>query len=183
LADETPQIRLADKERRAMNRGYTFLWRKTWTNPVLQEKGKRFSRIEAWLYLTNVLATGVDDPGAGLRRGEFRASVRRLANLWNWSPTAVFRFLRILEENSMISRRKHQPEQSAEQDAERFTVCNHSTYNPERNTKRNSERNAQRNSIKEGIKEGLNEIEKDTHSSAARDVHVSPKILLDIYQQ
>jgi hypothetical protein len=52
-----------------MNRGYTFLWRKTWANPVLQEKGKRFSRLEAWLYLTNVLATGVDDPDAGLRRG------------------------------------------------------------------------------------------------------------------
>ena len=34
-----------DKERKSMHRGYTFLWRKTRTNPVLQEKGKRFSRI------------------------------------------------------------------------------------------------------------------------------------------
>lgn len=129
--------------------------------------------------MTNVLATGVDDPGAGLRRGEFRASVRRLADLWNWSPTAAFRFLRLLEENSMISRVKHQPEQSAEQDAERFSICNYSTYNPERNGKRNGERNAQRNTIKEGV----NEVEKDTHRPAARDVPVSPKILFEIYEQ
>jgi hypothetical protein len=138
-----------------MNRGYTFLWRKTWTNPVLQEQGKRFSRFEAWLYLTNILATGIDDPDAGLRRGEFRASVRRLANSWNWSPTAVFRFLRLLEEKQMISRLKHQPERSAEQEPEHFIISNYSTYNPERNSKRNSERNAQRNTYKEGIKEGL----------------------------
>jgi hypothetical protein len=97
-----------------MNRGYTFLWRKTWANPVLQEKGKRFSRLEAWLYLTNVLATGVDAADAGLRRGEFSASVRRIAKLWNWSPTAVFRFLRLLDEKQMISRMKHQAEYSAE---------------------------------------------------------------------
>jgi hypothetical protein len=48
-----------------MHRGYTFLWRKTWSNPVLQEKGKKFSRIEAWLYLTNVMATDVDEPAPG----------------------------------------------------------------------------------------------------------------------
>jgi DNA-binding Lrp family transcriptional regulator len=179
----TPQIRLTDKKRSAMNRGYTFLWRKTWTNPVFREKGKKFSRIEAWLHLTNVLATGIDDPGAGLQRGEFRASIRRLASLWNWSPTAAFRFLRQLEENHMISRLKHQPEHLAEQEAERFTVCNYSTYNPERNTKRNSERNAQRNTIKEGIKEGINELEKDTHQPAGAGACVSPKILHEIYRQ
>jgi hypothetical protein len=83
----------------------------------------------------------------------------------------------------MISRVKHIPERPAEQEAERFSVCNYSTYNPERNGKRNGERNAQRNTIKEGIKEGVNEVEKDTHSPAAPDVPVSPKILLEIYQQ
>jgi len=180
----TQQIRLkTGKERNAMNRGYTFLWRKTWANPLLHEKGKRFSRLEAWLYLTNILAAGVDDREVGLRRGEFRASVRRLADLWGWSPTIIFRFLRLQEENHMISRLKHQPEQSAEHEAERFIVCNYSTYNPERNTKRDGERNAQRNTIKEGIKEGVNEVEKDTHSPAARDDHVSPKILIEIYRQ
>ncbi len=166
-----------------MNRGYTFLWRKTWANPVLQEKGKRFSRLEAWLYLTNVLATGVDDPDTGLQRGEFSASVRRMAKIWNWSPTAVFRFLRLLEENRMISRLKHQAEHLAEHEAERFIICSYSTYNPERNSKRNSERNAQRNTYKEGIKEGINKVIKDTHVPAGAGVSVSPKTLLEIYQQ
>ena len=101
-----------------MNRGYTFLWRKIWANPILQENGKRFSRLEAWLYLTNELATGVDNPDAGLRRGEFRASVRYLASIWNWGSTSVFRFLRLLEENHIISRVEHQAIQSAEQEAE-----------------------------------------------------------------
>ncbi len=166
-----------------MNRGYTLIWRKLWANPLLCEPGKKFSRLEAWLYLTNVLATGLDSPDAGLSRGEFRVSVRRLATLLNWSTAATFRFLRLLEENRMISRVKHLAEHPAEREAERFIVCNYSTYNPERNTKRNGERNTQRNTIKEGIKEVVNEEEKDTHSPAARDVPVSPKVLLEIYQQ
>ena len=116
--------------------------------------------------MTNVLATGIDDPDAGLRRGEFRASVRRLARLWNWSPSATFRFLRLLEENCMISRVKHLAEHSAEQESEHFIICSYSTYNPERNSKRNSERNAHRNTIKEGIKEVVNEVEEDTHMPA-----------------
>jgi hypothetical protein len=180
----TPPICLeTDFVRNGMNRGYTFLWRKTWANPVLQEKGKRFSRLEAWLYLTNVLATGIDDPVAGLGRGEFRASVRRMAKLWNWSPPAVFRFLRLLEENQMISRLKHQAEHSTEQEPEHFIICNYSTYNPERNSKRNSERNAQRNTNKEGIKEVVNKAEKDTHVPVETGVSVSPKKLFEIYQQ
>jgi hypothetical protein len=104
---------------KAMNRGYTLLWRKTWANPLICGPGKKFRRLEAWLYLTNVLATGIDEPEAGLGRGEFRISIRRLAGLWNWSPAAAFGFLRLLEENRMISRVKHQAEHPAEQEAER----------------------------------------------------------------
>jgi hypothetical protein len=38
----TPPICLEmDFERNGMNRGYTFLWRKTWANPVLRESGKK----------------------------------------------------------------------------------------------------------------------------------------------
>lgn len=108
---------------------------------------------------------------------------RRLAALWNWSPTAVFRFLRLLEDNLMISRLKHEAEQSAEQAAERFAVCNYNTYNPERKTKRNTERNAPRNTYKEGTKEGLNAVEKDTQDPAPREARVSPQVLLEIYRQ
>jgi hypothetical protein len=164
-----------------MNRGYTLLWRKTWANPLLRQPGKKFSRLEAWLHLTNILATGIDDPDTGLNRGEFRVSIRRLAGLWNWSPTAAFRFLRLLEENCMISRVKHKEEHLAEQEAEHFTICNYGTYNPERNSKRNTDRNAQRNTIKEGLKEGINQ---KTHTCpAAQDASVSPNILIEIYRQ
>ncbi len=166
-----------------MNRGYTLIWRKLWANPLFCEPGKKFTRLEAWLYLTNILAIGIDDPDAGLARGEFRASVRRLARLWNWSPSATFRFMRLLEESGMISRVKHSAEHTAEQEAEHFIISNYSTYNPERNGKRNAERNTQRNTIKEGIKEGLKEVEKDTRVPAEAGVRVSPKILLEIYQQ
>ena len=64
-----------------MHRGYTCLWRKIWSNAVLAEPGKRFSRLEAWLYITNVLAAGMDDQAAGLKRGEFMASVRQLPDV------------------------------------------------------------------------------------------------------
>jgi hypothetical protein len=87
-----------------MNRGYTFLWRKTWANPVLCEPGKKFSRFEAWLYLTNVLAAGMDDEAAGLKRGEFGASARYLAQKWNWPRSTVQRFFKELEAAGMISR-------------------------------------------------------------------------------
>ncbi len=62
-----------------MNRGYTFLWRKIWANPVLSDPGRKFSRLEAWLYFINVLAAGMDDEAAALKRGEFVVSVRFLA--------------------------------------------------------------------------------------------------------
>ena len=51
----------------------TYLRRKVWSNPLLCDPWKKFSRLEAWLYLTNVLAAGVDDQAAGLKRGELSA--------------------------------------------------------------------------------------------------------------
>ena len=100
----TQQIRLeADSERNGMNRGYTLLWRKIWSNPLLVEPVKTFSRLEAWLYLTNVLAAGMDDEAAGLKRGEFIASIRFLAECFNWGHGTTQRFIDQLLENSMIS--------------------------------------------------------------------------------
>jgi predicted ATPase len=54
-----------------MNRGYTLIWRKLWANPLLCEPGKKFTRLEAWLYLTNVLATGIDK----LKMTDFKTEV------------------------------------------------------------------------------------------------------------
>jgi len=158
-----------------MHRGYTCLWRKVWWNPLFFRPGKKFSRFEAWLYITNMLATGTDG-GGGRSRGEFVATMRQCADIWSWSPSMVFRFLRLLEEHQMISRVEH----PAEQGAEHFIICNYEIYNPVRNR----ERNTRRNTNKEVVKKGLKEVkQRHTPLPADADVCVSPKILFDIYQQ
>ena len=162
-----------------MYRGYTCLHRKVWSNAVLAEPGKRFSRLEAWLYITNVLATGMDDPGAGLKRGEFVASIRQLAECFNWSRGAVLRFFETLLQNSMIMRVGH----SAGQEAGHFSVCNYVTYNPSRNTERDTQRDTQRDTFKEVLKESIKKEIKDTSASAKASAGLSPKILVDIFQQ
>ena len=181
-----------------MHRGYTCLWRKIWSNAVLAEPGKRFSRLEAWLYITNVLAAGMDDQAAGLKRGEFVASVRLLAECFNWSIGAVHRFLETLLQNSMIMRVEHLAEHPAEQEAGHFSVCNYDSYNAPRYAERNTERNAERNTFKEVLKENKIKdtpapgsaavpaacgLESAAGTAALPGACVSPKILLEIYQQ
>jgi hypothetical protein len=148
-----------------MERGWTRLWRKTWDNPVLKERGKRFSRMEAWLHIVNVLARGVDDPDAGLRRGEFEASVRYLAKAWNWGVSSVYRFMIELQAESMIARVEHFSEHPAEHKAEHFIVCNYEAYNECGNGERNTPWNTSRNKVK---KEGKNveRTEKDMPAGA-----------------
>jgi hypothetical protein len=185
-----------------MYRGYTCLWRKVWSNPILAEPGKRFSRFEAWLYITNVLASGKDDADAGLKRGEFVASIRFLAKTFNWSHAMAQRFIDQLLENSMITRVIHQSIHPAIQEAGHFIVCNYETYNSPRYAERNTGRYAERYKLKEVLKESKKNI-KDKLSSAkppadmptsatapagmsaeaSAKVDVSPKILLEIYQQ
>jgi len=63
----------------------------------------------------------MDDQAAGLKRGEFVASVRQFAACFHWSLGAVLRFLETLLQNSMIMRVGHQ----AGQEAGHFAVCNY----------------------------------------------------------
>lgn len=164
-----------------MDLGYTLLWRKTWKNPVLIERGRPFSKREAWLHITNILARGVDDPDTGLKRGEFEASYRFLARAWNWETTKVFRFIRQLEAENMLSRNplsmQHLAQHLAQHEAQRFSVCNYESYNPTRNTDRNTKCNTNRNKVKEGRKEGIKEGErKDSPSDSP-----SPSVLFEIF--
>jgi hypothetical protein len=170
-----------------MRRGYTCLWRKIWNNALLIEQGRRLTRFEAWLYITNVLAAGLDNPTAGLKRGEFVTSIRRLVECFHWSIGAVQRFIETLLQNSMIMRVEHQPIHPAIQEAGHFSVCNYETYNSPRTTELNAERYAERYTFKERYKESKNKDKRKythtTQSPAAQDVCVSPKILIEIYQQ
>ena len=127
-----------------MNRGYTLLWRKIWANPLLAEPGRKFTRLQAWLYIVNALASGISDESKGIKRGEFAASSRYLAQKWNWPRSTVQRFLRELEEAEMILRIKdwastesiansglgHCSGHSVGQQESHFIICNYETYNP-----------------------------------------------------
>jgi len=179
-----------------MQRGYTLLWRKIWANPLLCEPGRKFSRLEAWLYIINVLAAGVDDEKSGLKRGEFIASIRFLADRFNWSHGTTQRFMDQLLEHSMISRVVREAVRQPVQEAGHFIVCEYETYNQTRYTERYGKRYAERYKIKEVIKEGFKEVEKkDTpafaEASAGTPVLAdrsfsegrSPKILVDIYRK
>jgi hypothetical protein len=169
-------------ERGIMRRGYTCLWRKIWANTDLVVPGRQFTKFEAWLFITNMLAAGVDNPAAGRKRGEFVASIRFLARTFNWSHAMAQRFINQLLENSMIERVITESIDPAMQGASRFTVCNYETYNTPRNTERYAEQYADRYKYKKGIKEGKNK-EKDIHTPASQEARVSPMTLLEIYQQ
>jgi hypothetical protein len=166
-----------------MNRGYTLLWRKIWSNPDLVEPGKKFSRLEVWLYIINVLASGKDDESSGMKGGEFSVSIRYLAKCFNWSHGRTQRFLDFLLEKSMISRVVRKPARPAVRDAGHFIVGNYETYNQARYTGRYGERYAKRYKLKEVVKEGFKEVKKDTHMPSVEGVRVSSKILLEIYRQ
>lgn len=153
-----------------MDRGYTLQWRKMWDNPVLKEPGRAFSRREAWMHITNVLANGTERNG--LKRGEFEASYRYLARAWNWERTKVFRFMKQLEAEKMLSRNPLSMQHLAQQEAQHFIVCNYELYNPTRNI----ERNTSRNKSKEGFKEGIKEEIKD------RPAVPSPSLLFEIFE-
>ncbi len=53
-AEICPQLTESPRNGDKVNRGYTLNRRKLWANPLLCEPGKQFSRLEAWLHLTNI---------------------------------------------------------------------------------------------------------------------------------
>ena len=141
----TPQIRLeTDMERSGMNRGYTLFWRKIWANPLLVERGKVFSRLEAWLYLTNILAAGMDDEEAGLKRGEFGASSRYLAQKWNWPRSTVQRFFMELESVAMICRIEGPRRAGNRVNPSLGHLAGHFAVQNKRSSKRNKKRSKKR---------------------------------------
>jgi hypothetical protein len=140
-----------------MESGYTFLYRKIWKNSFLMEKKKRYSRLEAFLYLVNLRARGTDN--GELKRGEFSDSYRYLAGAWNWSIDSVYRFLKGLEKENMIEKLPSTPEHKAERKPEHFTICNYETYNPPPNTYPNT---------------NPNKVKKDKRKTKERKIEDSP---------
>ena len=159
-----------------MNRGYIRLYRKIMDNPVLHERGKRWSKFEAWVYLC-LSARGTDDPN-GLKRGEFECSIRYLAQAWNWSKSAVERFLSDLQQDPdpMIMRLGHLAGHQAGQFAGHFSICKYETYNPARDGLRDTKRDTSRDKYNKGINEGSNESLTTSQAAGAAAVDSPPSI-------
>ena len=155
-----------------MDRGHVHLFRKVWNNPVLHERGKRFSRLEAWLWIISILARGTDDSEMRLKRGEFQASIRYLGKSWKWSRGAVERFLSDLQQGSdpMITRLGHLAGHLAGQLEGHFKICKYETYNKIWDTSRDTSRDKV-NKDKRKNKEG--EI-KDTSQADAATMDQTP---------
>lgn len=119
------------------DRGYVLFWRKTWDSKILKDPGHTFSRREAWIYLFTNLAQGIDRNGVG--RGEFRASIRYLAQSWNWSKSKVERFIAELIENNMLIDTGKKSVDETRQKVRHFIVCNYDTYQKPWDTSSNSE--------------------------------------------
>jgi hypothetical protein len=162
-----------------MERGYIKLWRKINDCAVLKERGKVFSRYEAWIFIVMTMAQGIESEE--IKRGEFQASYRYLAKAWRWDVAKTYRFIASLIAENMLEKVKREVKQQVKQEVQHFNVCNYETYNPILNTNNNTPRNTKRNKLKEGFKEGIKEgeIKED---SPCTDPTPSPSILFEIYE-
>ncbi len=150
-----------------MDRGYIKLWRKVNDCKALKERGKVFSKLEAWIHIVMVLAHGIETDNFG--RGEFEASYRYLGKAWRWDVSKTYRFILDLISENMLEKVKHQ----MKQEAQRFKVTNYDTYNPLRNT----DNNTKRNKVKEGINESIKEVKDYSPRNG-----ISPSVLFEIYE-
>jgi hypothetical protein len=134
--------------------GYVKLYRSVWNTTALKERDKKFSKLEAWLYIISLLASGVERNG--LERGEFMASYRFMARIFNWTIPKTFRFIQSLISQEMLARKPFlksnfnvTPNVTP---SEILKVCNYETYNEDRN----AERNTKRNNINKDINKDIN---------------------------
>lgn len=150
-----------------MERGYIKLWRKIDDCEALKERGKVFSKKEAWIHILMVMAQGVDN--GEVLRGEFEASYRYLAKAWRWDVAKTYRFMEALIGENMLEKVKREVKHQMKHEAQHFKITNYETYNPSRNTNYNTERNKLNKGFKEGKKE--DSLQADS----------SPSILFEIY--
>lgn len=154
-----------------MNRGYTRLYRKIWDNQLFKQANHKFSKLEAWLHIVNILANGIERDGLG--RGEFEASYGYMARAWRWSKASVYKFISQLIAKEMLKKCERQSERQSERYGERFIVCNYNTYNPLLNASVNGEVNGRVNKSNKGIKES---IKKDKNTSLVAPSETSIKL-------
>ncbi|ELH4359019.1 hypothetical protein Q9Z15_002560 [Staphylococcus pseudintermedius] len=70
-----------------------------------------FTELEAWLDLLLTVnhrdnKTLFDGKLIVVKRGSTYTSLRKLSERWNWSTTKVTRFLKLLEQDNMVTQKK-----------------------------------------------------------------------------
>ncbi|WP_372650843.1 hypothetical protein [Draconibacterium sp.] len=121
--------------------GFIRLSRKYFEHNFWTEQ-RTFSPAEAWLDLI-ASARFESEPEKLLirmkmikiNRGELRASVRFLAHRWGWSKDKVSRFLKLLAEDTMISRDKRHGETV-------IIILNYNKFNPANTEQRDSDKDS-----------------------------------------
>lgn len=102
--------------------GFFLVDRGIWKHPLFSTEV--LTRREAWLWL---IARARFSDGDGLNRGQLRASEHMLAQEWHWSRSKVQRFLRLLQEERMITR-DQASDQASDQAGGIITICNYKKY-------------------------------------------------------
>lgn len=126
------------------NEGYVPINRKFFNHPLWKE-GRTFSKAEAWLDLiqsarfeASMAKELIGGRLVSWTTGQLPASVRLLAQKWNWTKGRVENFLKLLESEGMI--RKEIVEGQTV-----ITLVNYSNYN------KNGQRNGQANAVGTGL--------------------------------
>lgn len=109
-----------------MKPGYIMLARRTFDHALWTEN-RSFSKFEAWLDLLQLAAylptkRIIRGQWVEIGRGEMVASLRYLAERWNWKKDKVASFLGLIENDQMIRRETRQSETI-------IIVCNYERYN------------------------------------------------------
>lgn len=102
-------------------------------------RGQKACDAFAWIDLIGIAAWRAH---GGLERGQVRASVRFLAERWNWNTSRVQRFLETMEAKGAITRQKQVGREPG-----RITICNYDAYQSTRDA--NEPANAHANGYKE----------------------------------
>lgn len=105
--------------------------------------GERACRAFAWL---DLVAIARWRKSGGLERGELRASVRFLANRWNWSKDRTERFLSDLEEDGEITR-ETQPGRKPGH----ITICNYNDYDVPRDKRKDASQDANKDANEDKV--------------------------------
>ena len=113
-----------------MDKGWISIHRKLKDHWIYKDN-RVFSKFEAWIDILlevnhSEVKTVIKETLFTVKRGESINSLDTWARRWNWNKSKVRRFLKLLQNDSMI-------ELKNEHKTTRLTVCNYDSYQSQRN--------------------------------------------------